>query len=147
MLSDRKSTNPKSYTISLQHVIVRAESTDTNGICAVLEMHHPPNFGPPLHVHTHEDEGFLVTQGIYRFTVGEVERTLQAGEFIMAPRTVPHSFRCAGPEQGRMLVYLTPAGGEAYFEEMSRIAMDDPERRSKCQLLDRKYGIKILPRK
>lgn len=82
----------KSFNIGSQHVIVRAEAKDTNGICAVLEMHHPPVSGPPLHVHSLEDEGFYVLEGKYQFTLRETETILGPGEFIMAARGVPHKF-------------------------------------------------------
>ena len=145
MFETRKPT-PKTYDVSRQHVIVRAESADTNKVCAVLEMHHPIDFGPPLHVHTQEDEGFFILEGRYRFRIGDTERIVSAGEFVMAQRNVPHAFRSLGPDLGKMLVYLTPAGAESYFEEMSRILMDDPERGAKCSELDAKYGITILGR-
>jgi len=134
----------KSYNVSRQHVVVRAEAADTNGVCAVLEMHHPVDFGPPLHVHSCEDEGFFILEGNYLFRLGDSDRTLEPGEFVMAQRGVVHSFRNLGPATGKILVYLTPAGGESYFEEMSRISMEDPERGQKCQALDAKYGITIL---
>jgi mannose-6-phosphate isomerase-like protein (cupin superfamily) len=135
---------PKTYDVSLQHVIVRAEAADTSGVCAVLEMHHPANFGPPLHTHSREDEGFFILEGKYIFRIGDIEKTLVAGQFVMAARGVAHSFCSLGPEVGKMLVYLTPAGGELYFEEMSRFQLDDPERDVKCDALNLKYGITIL---
>ncbi|MBX7144574.1 MAG: cupin domain-containing protein [Oligoflexia bacterium] len=134
---------PISYNVGRQHVIVRATGADTSGVCALLEMHHPADCGPPLHWHAHEDEGFYVLAGKYQFWVGDKQLTVVPGDFVMAKREVPHSFRSLGPELGKMLVYFTPAGCERYFEEMSAVPLDDPQRDSKCEALDRKYGITI----
>jgi mannose-6-phosphate isomerase-like protein (cupin superfamily) len=139
----------KTFTVGKQHVIVRAESADTNGVCAVLEMHHPPETGPPLHVHQHEAEGFFVLEGRYRFTLFTPEkevREVSSGDFVMASRGIPHSFRSLGPELGKLLVYFTPAGAEAYFEESSQISLDDPDRKAKCKALNQRFGITIVPR-
>ena len=125
----------KSFTVGKQFVIVRAGSADTNGVCAVLEMHHPPETGPPLHVHQYEDEGFFVLEGHYRFTLFGPEKQVREvgpGDFVMAAKTVAHSFRSLGPEIGKLLVYFTPAGAEAYFEANSQIPQYDPDRKAKC---------------
>jgi quercetin dioxygenase-like cupin family protein len=139
----------KTFTVGKQHVIVRAEAADTGGVCAVLETHHPPETGPPLHVHQHEDEGFFVLAGRYRFTLFTPDKQVREvvpGDFVMATRGVAHSFRSLGPELGKLLVYFTPGGAEAYFEESSQIPRDDPNRKEKCQELDRRFGITMMPR-
>jgi mannose-6-phosphate isomerase-like protein (cupin superfamily) len=139
----------KTFTVGRQDVIVKAGAQDTGGVCAVLEMHHPPEVGPPLHVHKHEDEGFYILEGHYQFTLftpDKQTREVSAGDFVMAAKGVAHSFRSLGPETGKMLVYFTPAGVEAYFEASSRILPDDPERKAKCQELNRRFGIAIVRR-
>ena len=134
------------FNIGNQHVIVRASTSTTGGVCSVLEMHHPIDVGPPLHRHAREDEGFYILQGRYYFCIGETTQTLLPGDFMMAPRGVVHGFRSLGPDLGKMLVYFTPAGCDGYFEEMSRIALDDPHRGEKCARLDERYGITIVAR-
>lgn len=134
----------RTYKVIKQTVIVRADSRETGGLCDVLELHHPADFGPPLHYHTKEDEGFYILQGRYRFKVGEKTLTLEPGQFIMAARNVPHAFTSLGPDLGKMLVYFTPGGVEPYFARMSTISLDDPERDSKCSALDAEFGMVIL---
>lgn len=139
----------KTFTVGKQEVIVRAGAEDTGGVCAVLEMRHPPETGPPLHVHEHEEEGFYILEGRYRFTLFNPDkqtREVGAGDFVMAARGVAHSFRSLGPETGKMLVYFTPAGAEAYFEASSLIPPDDPDRKARCQDLDRRFGMTIIRR-
>ena len=131
-------------------MIIRARAEDTSGIVSVLELHHPPETGPPLHVHQYEDEGFYILEGTYRFTLFAPEkqvREVRSGDFLMAARGVAHSFRALGPGLGKMLVYFTPGGVEAYFEAGSQIAADDPERAKKWEELGQGFGISVLPRK
>ena len=135
------SNHPKRYNVGTQHVIVRATASDTKGLCSVLEMHHPESSGPPLHYHKNEDEGFYVLEGRYQFTLGDETKTLGPGQFIMAPKDTPHSFKSLGPGLSKLLVYFTPGGVESYFEEMSLISINDWERGEKCATLDLKYGI------
>lgn len=132
------------YTVGSQTVIVRSDIQQTKRICDVLEMHHPPGSGPPLHYHTMEDEGFYILQGRYRFQVGDQSLTLEPGQFILAARSVPHAFTSIGPELGKMLVYFTPGGVEPYFERMSRIAFDDIDRDSRCAALDAEFGMVMI---
>ncbi len=64
----------------------------TDGI-SVLEHHAPEGDSPPLHVHHTEDEVFHVLDGVLRLRVAEGERVLGAGETVLAPKGVPHTYR------------------------------------------------------
>lgn len=72
--------------------------------------------GPNLHLHWNQDEWFYVMEGEVAFQVGEQQLHLRAGESVLAPRRVPHTFAAVGPEPGRMLIGFSPAGMmEQYF--------------------------------
>ncbi len=43
-----------------------------------------------------------------------------------------------------MLVTLILGGAEKYFDRMPEVALGDPERSKKCEVLDREFAIKIL---
>lgn len=131
------------FYIGKQWTTVHLDSGATRGTCALLEMHHPQNFGPPVHSHAREDEAFFIIAGSYLFEVDGQRLMLHPGDSIVAPRGVTHSFTCTSAEEGRMLVVLHPAGGEAYFQKMGLIDANDPYRREKCQALDHEYGITI----
>jgi quercetin dioxygenase-like cupin family protein len=94
-----------------QLVIVRATGADTGGAYSLLEVHCPPGLEAPLHVHHAEDEGFLVAEGEVTFNVGGETIAARAGDFLLGPKDVPHSFR-AGDDGARMLWVMTPAGFE-----------------------------------
>lgn len=84
---------------------------------SVIESVAPRGDSPPLHVHRTEDEVFHVLEGEFRFRVGDEEVRVGAGETLLAPKGVPHTYRVESAE-GRWLVVTT--GGD--FESLVRAA-------------------------
>lgn len=72
--------------------------------------------GPNLHLHFQQEEWFYVMEGEVAFQVGEQRLSLRAGQSVLAPRLVPHTFSAVGPELARMMIGFCPAGMmEQYF--------------------------------
>jgi quercetin dioxygenase-like cupin family protein len=90
------------------------------GLVDMIEM--PPRDMPPLHVHHTEDEGFLVLDGELTLFLPGREQTVRAGEFVLAPRGVPHAYRI-GDAPARVLVLSRPGGFERFVAEVA--ALDD----------------------
>lgn len=65
----------------------------TNGSLTAFENIIAPDDGPPLHVHTHEDEAWYLLEGELRFRLGADIRVAATGSFVFVPRGVPHCFR------------------------------------------------------
>jgi quercetin dioxygenase-like cupin family protein len=95
---------------------IRARATDTAGALGLVEGSFPEGFGPPLHVHTREDEGFYVIEGDIRFRQGDEEFVGHPGTWVWGPRGVAHAFRVESAT-ARALVVVTPGGFERMFEE------------------------------
>jgi quercetin dioxygenase-like cupin family protein len=97
---------------------IRSGETDDAYFC--FEAATTPGFGPPLHSHGYR-ELFYVLEGAYEFTVerdGELETILGTpGTTVAVPPNVPHTFKNAGEELGRLLFVHQPAGLESFFEE------------------------------
>ncbi len=93
---------------------VRAEKT--GGALGVVEGRFYEGFGPPLHVHSREDEAFYVTDGEIRFRQGEEEFVAGPGTWFWGRRGIPHAFKVES-ESARALVVVTPGGLERMFEE------------------------------
>src|SRR3954454_3744211 len=59
----------------------------------------------PLHVHESGDEGFYVLEGEVTLWVGDgAPVVLAPGEFALAPRGIPHTYRVTGDGNAVMLV-------------------------------------------
>jgi len=99
-------------------VTVNISATDGSNRISVLEHHLPSGDSPPLHVHRNEDEIFHILAGVMRFNVDGKELEARAGQTVMAPKGLPHSFRVQSAEGAHMLTITQ--GGD--FENMVRAA-------------------------
>jgi quercetin dioxygenase-like cupin family protein len=71
-------------------VLLRSEQS--GGEVSVIESCSLPGFGgPPLHHHDF-DETFYVIKGELTFQLGDELFTRKAGELVLAPRGVPHTY-------------------------------------------------------
>jgi quercetin dioxygenase-like cupin family protein len=102
---------------------VKAGADTTGGALSVLESSIPPGSGPPMHVHTLEDEAFYVLSGLLEFRVGDRRFTANAGDFVYAPRGTPHCFKNIGAHVARTIFLYTPGGFEKFFLEAGQPAV------------------------
>jgi quercetin dioxygenase-like cupin family protein len=103
--------------------IVRGEHSD--GALAALEATNGPGEGPPLHVHTREDETVYVLEGEFRWKLGDELSVTGPGSFVFIPRGVSHTWQVIGEGDGRMLVTFFPAGMEGFFDRLSSMTEFD----------------------
>ncbi len=92
-----------------------ATSQDTDGKYAMWEAIVPPGSGPPPHVHSREEEGFLVLEGEITFLVGDDRFVARAGTFANIPVGTLHSFKNETDETAKMIITIAPAGLEQMF--------------------------------
>ena len=92
---------------------------ETDGSLLALEAIAPPREGPPLHVHTREEETIYVVEGDFRWKVGDELSAAGPGSFAFIPRGVAHTWQNLGTRPGRLLVTFAPAGMEGFFERLS----------------------------
>jgi quercetin dioxygenase-like cupin family protein len=106
-------------------ILVDPEITgDPYGLVDMVEV--PPGDMPPLHVHHQHDEGFLLLDGELTLFLPGREVRLRAGEFVLAPRGVPHTYR-VGDAPARWLVISTPGGFEQFVREVAGLDELSPE--------------------
>jgi mannose-6-phosphate isomerase-like protein (cupin superfamily) len=67
-----------------------------------------PNQGQPVHAHTGADKFYFVLAGRGYFTVGEEQRTVEAGSLVVAPAGIPHGVTNDGTERLSLLVTIAP---------------------------------------
>lgn len=104
------------YGNSLWESLVPADATD--GKLSVFQATIPEGFSPPRHIHTREDEVFLVLDGEAWFDVDGERQLAGPGTSVYMPRGVPHTFRIKSPV-ARMLGIITPGAFEQLFRNLS----------------------------
>jgi mannose-6-phosphate isomerase-like protein (cupin superfamily) len=103
-------------------VTVRVPHDEGEDGISVLESLAPHGESPPLHVHQTEDEVFHVLEGELRVHAGDTEVTIGAGETILGPKGVPHTYRVESPEGARWLVITRRGDFERFVRALSRPA-------------------------
>jgi quercetin dioxygenase-like cupin family protein len=100
-------------------ILATSASTDgTYGLVDLIEV--PAGDMPPLHVHHTHDEGFLLLEGELSLFLPGREIALRPGEFVLAPRGVPHTYQ-VGDAPARWLIVSTPASFEQFVEDVAAL--------------------------
>lgn len=104
-----------------------ATGEDTNGKFATFEAIVPPGSGPPPHIHSREEESFLVLEGEMTFQLGEDRIVAGEGTFLNMPVGSLHCFKNESDKTARLLISVSPAGLEQMFFEVGQPLADDAE--------------------
>jgi quercetin dioxygenase-like cupin family protein len=89
---------------------------DSGGQLSIVEISAPPGAGAPMHEHSREDESFYILEGELIFTVAGRRIVAGSGDCVFGPRNIPHAWANESHQPARVLVVLTPAGFENYFD-------------------------------
>ena len=89
----------------------------TAGKIAVFRSVMPEGFSPPRHIHTREDEVFLVEDGDVVFDIDGAVLQAGPGTSVFMPRGVPHTFRVQSPT-ATVLGIMTPGNFDSLFREL-----------------------------
>jgi quercetin dioxygenase-like cupin family protein len=120
-------------------ILATSESTDGEyGLVDMIEV--AAGDMPPLHVHHTHDEGFLLLEGQLSLFLPDREIALRRGEFVLAPRGIPHTYQ-VGDSAARWLVLSTPAGFDEFVKEVAAL---DPVTPDALTATGAAYGIEIL---
>lgn len=97
---------------------------------SVIEHRAHHGDSPPFHLHRTEDEVFHVLEGEMRFRVGEAELRGRAGDVLLAPKGVPHTYRVESAGGARWMTVTRGGDFEAFLRAFGRPAERDglPER-------------------
>jgi quercetin dioxygenase-like cupin family protein len=96
---------------------------DALGLVDLAEI--PAGHMPPLHLHRNEDEGFYVIAGRITLYLPDRVIDLEPGDFVLAPRGVPHTYR-VGDEPAHVLTTSTPSGFERFVLAVAGLEQLDP---------------------
>lgn len=142
----------KAYWVLGDLYTFKTTSQETNGTFALIEIVVYPETGSPLHIHSREDETFLIQAGEIQFQIAGRDLTATPGTLIYSPKGQPHLFVNRTDQPATMLCWLMPAGLEQFFMAIGSPATDpttpppvtatDIE---KTIALAPAYGLTILP--
>lgn len=124
-------------------MLLKLTGEDTNNQFTIVEASNAPGSGIALHVHTREDETFLVAEGTVEFVIGQEHYTLGAGDMAFGPRNLPHSYQVVGDTPARMITQLSPSGLENMFRELSELPAGPPNRAEVATICAR-HGITFV---
>jgi mannose-6-phosphate isomerase-like protein (cupin superfamily) len=103
------------YGDSLFEFLVPAEAS--GGAVSFFRATMPDGFSPPRHIHTREDEIFLVLDGEAVFDIDGRRLAAGPGTTVFMPRGVPHTFLVRGGV-ARMLGVMMPGDFEQLFRNL-----------------------------
>ena len=135
------STMPASFQMLGNTMTFAVTAAQTHGASVTLDEEVPPGGGPPAHVHTREDETYVITGGHFRFWRGTHTIDALPGAVVYLPRNVPHQFLNVGSTPGKLVVTIVPAGLERMFLTISQRGLQVPKDRAEIVQLGRDYGI------
>lgn len=120
-------THQKPFTGNSVHYLAHtfsflATGKDTDNAYALIHCFFRKGFTPPPHYHTKEDESFYLLEGTIEFQAGNKKIMASAGELIVLPKGIPHSFNLV-TETAKALLLITPAGFETVFKEFGSPAL------------------------
>jgi quercetin dioxygenase-like cupin family protein len=114
-----QSNSEWSQTTPGERFIIRTSVEETKGAYTILEVVADPRNGVPMHIHTNEDEHFIVLEGSLRIANGDTTLDAQAGTAITVSKGVPHAWCNVTDGSVRMLVIFSPGHIEGLFREIT----------------------------
>jgi quercetin dioxygenase-like cupin family protein len=120
-------------------------SSSVGGSAAIVEHTLEPNcIGAPMHRHTHENEISYVLEGQLTVFQNGIVQTAHAGEYIVKPLGIFHTFWNAGASVVRFIEVITPGNFENYFAELAPFLKNgQPPQLDKVRQTAQKYGLEV----
>ena len=97
---------------------IKIGSEQTGGCLFQLLASDRRGGAPPFHVHHREDETFYLIEGEITFFVGDERIDTRAGDFVFAPKGIPHAFIVTS-DRAEYLATFAPAGAESFFHAVA----------------------------
>ena len=118
---------------------IRIASSQTMGSYAVIEIVADPHNGVPLHIHSKEEEHFIVLEGTLDIAVGDRRGDAPAGTSVTVKRGVPHAWCNPSEMPLHMLVVFSPGRIDGLFKAVAGV--DDVD---KITAIAARYGTQLI---
>jgi mannose-6-phosphate isomerase-like protein (cupin superfamily) len=133
--------------------VIKTTAAETGGQLTIVEVTDGPGEAP-LHVHHRDDEGFWILEGDVTFEVGGTTIAASAGDYVFAPRGIPHRY-IVGDGGCRMLFIMVPGGLEDVLRKTSEPAQSrtlppsaeedpTPEEIERLKAIVKEHGYELL---
>ncbi len=103
-------------------VVWKATRGTTGGHFELVEQQGRRGFGPPVHLHEQEAEGFYILEGELTFLLNDRTIRAEPGSFVFVPPATKHAFVVDSAEAKFLLVVTPPGKFEAFVNELSEPA-------------------------
>ncbi len=124
---------------------LEVSGAQTKGANSIVRAEVPPGGGPPAaHIHSREDETFIITRGHFRFWHGNQVVDAMPGTVLFLPRNEPHQFRNVGSTVGEQIMIISPAGFERFFSDVSKRGIVLPRDGAQFGRISTQYGIRYV---
>lgn len=118
---------------------------ETGGALCLGLATTPPGVEPPLHVHSRDDEMFIIVSGEMAFYTPDGWHDVTPGTVVFMPRGTPHTFRNRGSTPSQHWVMTTPSGFEEFYARSADIfAAKGPPDAAALRHTASDYGYTIL---
>jgi quercetin dioxygenase-like cupin family protein len=98
----------------------------TDDRIGAVEITVPPKTAQtPQHMHRMHDETFLVISGALRFTIGDTDHDLHAGDYVVVPTNATHTFSNPFEETAVFFNSFTPAYYVNYLRDLAALYAKD----------------------
>jgi mannose-6-phosphate isomerase-like protein (cupin superfamily) len=104
---------------------IRIASAQTMGAYALIEVVANPHNGAPLHIHSKEEEHFIVLEGTLDIAVADRRWDALAGTSVTVKRGVPHAWCNPSETPLRMLVVFSPGQIDGLFKAAAGVGEID----------------------
>ncbi|MEG3659052.1 cupin domain-containing protein [Arenibacter palladensis] len=114
----------------IKNGLLKVSGKDTLGQFSLFEMKNDdgPKAGPPLHVHTYQDEVFQIIDGEFLFQVGDKKIEAKSGDIVFGPRNIPHTF-FQKSKSAHIYFSYNPAGKmENIMKAINELLPNNPEK-------------------
>jgi mannose-6-phosphate isomerase-like protein (cupin superfamily) len=119
---------------------------ETGDASALIDVYIPASVGPGAHIHTREDEVYLIKSGTFQFFMDGICLQAGPGATLYLPKRHVHAFKNITQSSGELLLFVYPAGLDRYFREIHDLQLTMPQDRNKLfELSENKYGITYFP--
>jgi quercetin dioxygenase-like cupin family protein len=114
-----------------ERYIALTTRAETGGLYFLTHVVVPAGGGPSTHTHEREETSLYILRGELVVQVGASAGPMRAGTFLVLPRSIPHAFRNAGPDEAEALLWFSPGAIEELFRGTAHQSASDFRERAR----------------